>query len=126
MVSSVLPAEIVPDIGVVPVYAGDDWVLPLRFKTRVGTSHPPVYEPEDLTGWTGWTAAWRPSLKSDEVIVIAVDVDLPNEVTLHATEAQTRQMVQYRNGVWDIQATRAGITRTFVKGSTSQELDVAR
>lgn len=97
------------------LYAGDDFSVTLRFM-EAGV-------PTDLSGWLDWRADWRSYSKTG---AFTVDESRLSEgiITLTLTGEQTRAMSE--SGSWDLQARRDGITRTWVRASTSWNEDVTR
>ena len=101
------------------IYAGDTVTFnPVRFLDGV--------TPQDLSTWGSWVAHWRPALDSSVVIVLAVDASESNIgiIRVSATPAQTTEMAA--SGVWDLQATRDGVVRTWLRGRTNWSQDVSR
>ena len=78
----------------------------------------------DLRAWTGWVAAWRP-YQGAEVIVLSVATGslLTGTITVNATDAQTRLMDG--PGMWDVQSSQGGSTRTWLRGKTQFVEDIA-
>jgi len=109
----------VPDIT---MYAGDTFTSP-SYTMQTGT--PPVAINLVADGWTNWTAQWR-ALPTDTRYV-AFTVDTTNAATgvivMTATATQTRSMW---NGYWDLQATKNGAVRTWIKGKLVYVEDVTR
>lgn len=114
----------VPDVD---VYAGDTFEWPPFTFTTNG-------EPIDLTAWTGWTATWRPAPGSPD----SVDLDInltgaaAGTVKVTATAAATRAMqtlvpkIFDGFGHWDLQATKGGAVRTWLRGQTTNREDITR
>lgn len=112
----------VPDVD---IYAGDTFEWPaLRFLSNG--------DPIDLTDWTDWAATWRPKLGSANSVVLEVDLTdaADGTVKVTASAADTRAMQNYVGeifdgfGYWDLQATKAGVVRTWVRGRTINGEDV--
>ena len=109
--------------GIVPVesiYAGDDWGRTFTI-SQAGT-------PVNLvtTGWSAWSAMWRPGAGNAAQITIAVDVinAATGVLVLSMTGPQTEQMAT--DGVWDLQGTLGGKTVTILRGTTTWTQDVTR
>ena len=96
------------------LYAGDDTSVPLDFSTDDGT-------PLDLTEWDDWRATWH---TGEHHIPLTITVSATT-VTVTFTAAQTRQAAG-TYGALDIQAVRAGLTRTFVRADTGVTVDVTQ
>lgn len=110
------PAE--SKLTALDVYEGDTFVAGFVFRDRDGVAL-------DLSTWTSWASQWRPSDTSDEAVAFAVDTsDLATgRVGISLTPAQTDGL---RDGVWDIQATRSGEVRTWIRGRVVVKKDVTR
>ena len=110
-----------PEVPAVPVYAGDTCVFP-SYTFQEGTA------PIDLTaaGWTDWAASWRWKATEQESIILTVDASRASSgiIDISASADVTRAMGAA--GVWDLQATRPGEVRTFLRGSTTYLQDVTR
>ena len=101
------------DLG---VYRGDSFSQTFIFKKGE--------LPEDLTGWS-WVAQTRTSEDATTAIPFTVDASAAAEgkitVSLAATVTATLPA-----GVWDLQGTKAGVVRTFVRGAVMLTKDVSR
>lgn len=114
----------------VPVYAGDAVKFFEQFELLDDND-----DPLDLVadGWGTWAATWRPAPESNQSV--ALDVDTSNAasgiIRVSATGVKTRQiqdLVSRRDqfGAWDLQAVKAGATRTWLYGRTTHREDVTR
>lgn len=109
------------------ILGGDAWALPLQFKEpQDPEADPVVMVPADMSSWTDWLCQWRPSASSTTDVELDVDLTeaATGKVVLRATGEQTRAMK--RNGVIEVQASKAGAPKTFVRLFTEWEQDVAR
>lgn len=115
------------DVGCFSIYRGDSWVSPpVRLHETLPNGSA---QPVDASGW-----AFRAQLRSGrEVLDVAIDYvevpaagDLPAAVafTLSLTPEQTRSLKG--GGVWDLEGTRDGVVRTWLRGTTRLVEDVTR
>lgn len=109
---------IVPDVQ---VYSGDSFSMKYILKT--GT--PP--EPINLVaeGWESWNCQFRQAPSDTEFISLIIDLTDADEgvIIIRATPEQTAQIT---SGVWDLQASREGEVRTWLRGTFNHVLDVTR
>lgn len=105
-----------------PIYSGDAWVFSCLF-TRDADGLPIDLVDE---GWTNWRAQWRPYAKSNVFIDLDVnETDAANgRISLSMSEENTADVES--NGVFDLEATQAGATRTWVRGDVLFKKDVTR
>lgn len=111
-----MPAKVQP----VNLYIGDNTTWPTyRFLEDDGIT------PQDLTGYT-WAAQWRPTPDATEFVALSLDLDdiADGRITPYATAAQSAQVGV--NGAWDLQSTKAGVVRTWLRGSVIAVRDVTR
>lgn len=111
----------------VDIYAGDtfDWPT-FRFTSND--------VPIDLTTWTGWAATWRPSPGSADSVTLTLDLTdgADGTVKITASADATRSMQNLVRkiydgfGYWDLQATKDGAVRTWLRGRTTNREDVTR
>lgn len=99
------------------VYRGDTFVSP------VFTVKNPDGTPVDLSEWTDWKAAARSSCR---VVPLTVDTSglAQGRIFFTAVPSETRTIDE--DGIWDIQASNRGTTRTWLRGKTKIENDVTR
>ena len=112
-------------IPVVPspweLYAGDPAALSVRL--IVGG------QPADLSEYEGWRAQWRTMPGATDAVDLVVDADAVADgvLAVHVAGEDTDAVTgRVRSGVWDLQATLGGDSRTFVRGSTTWRKDVTR
>lgn len=111
----------------VEVYAGDTVEI---VSARIVTNGIPV----ELNDWTGWTASWRPSPRHAESVALNVDTTghADGRVTVTGSATATRAMqdlakfIRDGYGYWDLQATKDGKVRTWLRGCTTNREDVTR
>lgn len=110
------PAE--SKLTTLEVYEGDTLVAGFVFSDRDGV-------PLNLSTWSQWAAQWRPTEDSDESVAFTVDTSqlATGRVGISLSGSQTDGL---RNGVWDVQATRSGEIRTWVRGRVTVKKDVTR
>jgi hypothetical protein len=113
-------ARAVPDIGGLPVYAGDSFSQTFEFLDD-GEAIDLVVE-----GWSNWIAQYRKTPKSVDFVEFVVDDSAADEgvITISLTPQQARELGD--SGVFDLQATQNGTIRTWLKGSIDWSLDVSR
>lgn len=102
-------------VATLDVYAGDDHEATYRFE-RSG-------EPYPLTDWTGWACVWR---RGSRTLTPTLDTSRLAEgvLTLRFSAAQTRAM--QGAGELDVEAVRAGQTRTWLRAATTWTDDITR
>ena len=98
----------------VEVYAGDDVAFPWF------TIKHPDDTLFDLTGWEDWKAAWTGGCGR---VPLEVSVS-GSTIYITAPAATSRKMEG--PGRWDVQAVNAGVTRTWLHGTTKGVKDIAR
>lgn len=103
------------------VYAGDTTA---RTITLTDTDGAPV----DLTGWEEWRASWRPYPSSSTMVDLPVDASRVSEGVVVVSVPTEASAVGggLRSGVWDMQARRGEVVRTWVRGRIVWEEDVTR
>lgn len=96
------------------VYAGDDSTVRIVFHGR------------DISEYTDWRAAWRPTW--DSSTVYEIDTTVSNDtVALHLPgSASAYPDGVVRSGVWDVQAKRGSETITLIRGGLNWIGDVTR
>lgn len=97
-------------------YAGDTYTFPSFTFEESGV-------PIDLTSYT-WAAQWRATPTSTTAVDIALDITqlAVGKITPSVTAEQSETMVGA--GVWDLQSTKAGVVKTWIRGNTSVRKDV--
>lgn len=105
----------------IKVYQGDTFTASYIFNDA--TTDLPL----DLVdeGWTTWTAQWRPSSPSTEVVNFTVDSTYAADgrIIVTAAPASTRLV---KDGVWDLQSTRGSEVKTWIRGRVEGIGDVTR
>lgn len=103
------------------VYAGDTTT---RTITLTDTGGAPV----DLAGWEEWRACWRPYPSSRTMVDLPVDASRASEGVVVVSVPTEASAVGggLRSGVWDLQARRGEVVRTWVRGRIIWEEDVTR
>lgn len=104
------------------VYAGDDSHRTITIQTSDNT-------PLNLSEWSGWLAQWRRTPSSSTAIDLPLDLSelAAGRVTVRIPAALSAvDGGRLRDGVWDMQAEKAGITRTWVRGRIDWSEDVTR
>lgn len=100
-----------------PIYRGDTFRQTFTFQTD-GT-------PIDLVaaGWTSWASQWRAFEDAPTAVTFTVDTSLAStgKITISADPATTKLIA---SGTYDVQATRPGETRTWVRGDITYWKDV--
>jgi hypothetical protein len=109
-------------VPVVPIYAGDSVAFPVyTVKTAEGAAIDLVAD-----GWSDWRAQWRPQADAQDSIELTVDASRANEGMILIRVAAEDTANMGGAGVWDLQATRAGLVRTWLRGKTKWTRDVTR
>lgn len=105
-----------------PIYSGDAWVFSCLF-TKAETGLPIDLNDE---GWTNWRAQWRPYAKSNTFINLDVNTTdaAIGRISLSMSQENTSEIDS--NGVFDLEATQEGATRTWVRGDVLFKKDVTR
>jgi hypothetical protein len=110
---------IIPNIK---VYQGDTFTASYVFNDK--TTGLPINLV--TAGWASWTAQWRPSSTSTDVVNFTVDATYAStgRIIVTATPVNTRLV---KDGVWDLQATQSGtVVRTWIRGRVEGIGDVTR
>jgi hypothetical protein len=102
------------------VYRGDDYSIPFAFFQDEAET-----VPQPLTA-SGWLAHVRASHDATTFEAFTIDTSRVAEgvLTLSLTGTQTTSITP--KGVWDLQQTTAGKTRTWVRGEFRIDKDVSR
>lgn len=114
----------VPDVE---IYAGDTFEWP---KFRITTDGAPI----DLTVWDEWRARWRPAPGSASEVELSIDFTEAADgyLSILAPADTTRAMQNLAKrmwdgfGYWDVQASKDGIVRTWLRGRTTNREDITR
>lgn len=111
------------------LYQGDTYVITGRLLRNVGTEAAPVYQPIDLTGYTGLAQVrLKPNAPS---VLASFVVEFPNPVageyrlTLSAEESSKI----FKAAVWDFQTSHDEdpvIVETWMRGAVPVDNDVSR
>lgn len=95
------------------LYAGDD--VDVTFTLTRENSEEPI----DLSEWENWEAVWNSA-----GVDIPLDVNPNNSSIVLSFSKEATRKTEGRQGVYDVQATKNGTTRTWLRGMTYTEEDI--